>query len=196
MGKVGSGFSMARIRNGNRLEVMATPETGVIPPRANVIKLSQRDLLDYRAVQRTFDGAYARTALGQLCYAIVILRLFQPKFFYIGLVYAVLGMGFIPVAIFRYRMAVSNAERVVAMEVVEPQQPSQDLAQPSPKTQSDQTQHLSQPGDADPSPVNHTPAPVGTVLRESFVTAGSVVAAATAFVGLVEIALLVLILRV
>lgn len=105
-------------------------------------------------------------------------------------------MGFIPVAIFRYRMAVSNAERVVAMEVVEPQQPSQDLGQPSPTTQSDQTQHLSQPGNGDPSPVNYTPAPVGTVLRKSFVTAGSVVAAATAFVGLVEIALLVLILRV
>ena len=55
-----------------------------MPRGANVIKLSQRDLLDYRAVQRTFDGAYARTALGQLCYAIVILRLFQPKFFYVG----------------------------------------------------------------------------------------------------------------
>ncbi|SPO27052.1 uncharacterized protein UTRI_10514_B [Ustilago trichophora] len=187
---------MVRIRNGNRFDIMTTPETGSIPPRANVVKLSQRDLLDYRAVQRTFDGAYARTALGQLCYAIVILRLFQPKFFYVGLVYAVLGMGFIPVAIFRYRMAVSNAERVVAMEVVEPQQPAQDVAQPSPITQSDQTQHLSQPGNEHPSPVNITPAPVQTVLRKSFVTAGSVVAAATAFVGLVEIALLVLILRV
>lgn len=63
---------------------MTTPESSVLPPRANVIKLSERDLLDYRAVQRTFDGAYARTALGQLCYATVILRLFQSKFFYIG----------------------------------------------------------------------------------------------------------------
>lgn len=50
----------------------------------HVVKLNERDLLDYRAIQRTFDGAYARTALGQLCYAIVILRLFQPKFFYVG----------------------------------------------------------------------------------------------------------------
>lgn len=63
---------------------MTTPWTGALPPRSNIIKLSQQDLLDYRAVQRTFDGAYARTALGQLCYAIVILRLFQPKFFYVG----------------------------------------------------------------------------------------------------------------
>lgn len=65
-------------------DIMTAPETGAVPGGANVIKLSQRDLLDYRAVQRTFDGAYARTALGQLCYAIVILRLFQPKFFYVG----------------------------------------------------------------------------------------------------------------
>lgn len=50
----------------------------------HVTKLNERDLLDYRAIQRTFDGAYARTALGQLCYAIVILRLFQAKFFYVG----------------------------------------------------------------------------------------------------------------
>lgn len=64
--------------------MMTTPETGALPPGANVVKLSQRDMLDYRAVQRTFDGAYARTALGQLCYATIILRLFQPKFFYIG----------------------------------------------------------------------------------------------------------------
>lgn len=66
------------------LRIMPTPETGALPPQAHVVKLSQRDLLDYRAVQRTFDGAYSRTALGQLCYAIVILRLFQPKFFYVG----------------------------------------------------------------------------------------------------------------
>ncbi len=66
---------------------MVTTATSALPPRAHVVKLSQRDLLDYRAVQRTFDGAYARTALGQLCYAIVILRLFQPKFFYVGELY-------------------------------------------------------------------------------------------------------------
>lgn len=52
--------------------------------QVHVVKLNERDLLDYRAIQRTFDGAYARTALGQLCYAIVILRLFQAKFFYVG----------------------------------------------------------------------------------------------------------------
>ncbi|GAC94529.1 hypothetical protein PHSY_002101 [Pseudozyma hubeiensis SY62] len=177
---------------------MATTEVSTLPPSANVIKLSDRDLLDYRAVQRTFDGAYARTALGQLCYATVILRLFQPKFFYIGLVYAVLGMLFIPVAIFRYRMAVNNAHRLLAMQEVQPQETSNSIPDPSPSNAeaASEAQRSSQRRNTASSASPEPTQPVRTVLRESFVTAGSVVAAATALVGLAEIALLVLILRV
>ena len=121
-----------------------------------------------------------------------------------GLVYAILGMGFIPVAIFRYRMAVSNAQRFVAMEVVEPRQdPSSTqnaTSEHSPTTTADRTlseeTHEAQHSGTQAASDGPIPAPVRTVLRESFVTAGSVVAAATVFVGLVEIALLVLILRV
>lgn len=111
-----------------------------------------------------------------------------------GLVYAILGIGFIPVAIFRYRVAVSNAERVMPMEVIEPQQPSsaaQDAVPPSTSSQRQPQSH-----DTSSSQDAQAPAPDHTVLRESFVTAGSVVVAATAFVGLAEIALLVLILRI
>ncbi|ETS59572.1 hypothetical protein PaG_06494 [Moesziomyces aphidis] len=181
---------------------MTAPETGAVPGGANVIKLSQRDLLDYRAVQRTFDGAYARTALGQLCYAIVILRLFQPKFFYVGLVYAILGIGFIPVAIFRYQMAVSNTNRFVALQVVDGHQsPAEEHASPSASnpTEPDGTTLIApHPVDSVSQPEAPISAPLAsrTVLRESFVTAGSVVAGATVFVGLAEVALLVLILRV
>ena len=58
--------------------------------RANSFQpVDNAELVELRARQRTFDGAYARTALGQLCYAIVILRLFQPKFFYVGELQAV-----------------------------------------------------------------------------------------------------------
>ena len=123
-----------------------------------------------------------------------------------GLVYAILGLGFIPVAIFRYHMAVSNAHPLVALEHMGPQHhssPTQHGPQTSPSTQQpDQTLPTTQGGSAshDSGPSSHaqeaTPVPVHTVLRESFVTAGSVVAAATAFVGSVEIALLVLILRI
>lgn len=131
--------------------------------------------------------------------------------------YAVLGMAFIPVAILRYRMAVSNAQRFLAMEVVHAQQaspqqnpaqdsaagPPQDSAQttnPSSAAQSDQNvamiRDAIQQQSAAEDAIDQTPAPVQTVLRESFITAGSIVAGATAFVGLAEIALLVLILRV
>nr|CDI53245.1 conserved hypothetical protein [Melanopsichium pennsylvanicum 4] len=111
-------------------------------------------------------------------------------------------MGFIPVAVFRYRMAVNNANRFVAMEVFEPHQESsstQDAAHITSAAQST-VQALSKsqydPQQNGTAARQGPPAPVRTVLRESFVTAGSVVAAATAFVGLVEVALLVLILRV
>lgn len=119
-------------------------------------------------------------------------------------------MAFIPVAILRYRMAVSNAKRFLAMEVVHSQQassptpdPAQDLAQTSdlpPTTQSDEPVALgrdtAQRENTTENAHDQAPTPVQTVLRESFVTAGSIVAGATALVGLAEIALLVLILRV
>lgn len=103
------------------------------------------------------------------------------------MVYAILGMGFIPVAILRYRMAVSNAKRFVAMEEVQSQQASSITLPEQPAGQEQQ---------GTDSPADQAPAPVQTVLRESFVTAGSIVAAATALVGFAEVALLVLILRV
>lgn len=53
-------------------------------------QLSHNELIDLRAAQRTFDGAYARTALGQLAYAVVVLKLFQDEFYYIGWVLTLL----------------------------------------------------------------------------------------------------------
>lgn len=115
------------------------------------------------------------------------------------MVYAILGMGFIPVAIFRYRMAVSNANRLLPMQVVGPHQDDhpESVAISDPPTKTNTTSHDITPSSGRDSSSNlPLHGPVHTVLRESFVTAGSVVAGATVFVGLVEIALLVLILRV
>ena len=120
----------------------------------------------------------------------------------LGLVYAVLGIGFIPVAMFRYQMAVNNTNRFVALQVVDGHQSHAEAQSSLPAT------HPTEPDAAAPvasNAVDSIPqsetqgtAPIAsrTVLRESFVTAGSVVAGATIFVGLVEVALLVLILRV
>ncbi|EJD05603.1 uncharacterized protein FOMMEDRAFT_79127, partial [Fomitiporia mediterranea MF3/22] len=54
------------------------------------------ELVEIRARQRTFNGAYARTALGNLGYAITVLKLFDRRFYRIGLLYTILaGMLFI-----------------------------------------------------------------------------------------------------
>ena len=47
--------------------------------------LSTNDKLDLRAAQRTFDGAYVRTALGQMYFSLTIMRIFQREFFSIGI---------------------------------------------------------------------------------------------------------------
>ncbi|KAF4588739.1 Mitochondrial inner membrane protein oxa1 [Pleurotus pulmonarius] len=49
------------------------------------------ELVELRARQRTFHGAYSRTALGCLGYSLTILRLFDRRFYKIGLLFAVLG---------------------------------------------------------------------------------------------------------
>ncbi|KAJ4480900.1 hypothetical protein J3R30DRAFT_3462208 [Lentinula aciculospora] len=49
------------------------------------------ELVELRARQRTFYGAYFRTALGNLGYALTILRLFDSRFYRIGLLFTILG---------------------------------------------------------------------------------------------------------
>ena len=39
------------------------------------------ELVEIRARQRTFDGAYRRTAMGNLGYALAVLRLFDRRFY-------------------------------------------------------------------------------------------------------------------
>ncbi|KAI0056812.1 hypothetical protein BV25DRAFT_1813375, partial [Artomyces pyxidatus] len=49
------------------------------------------ELVEVRARQRTFDGAYARTALLNLGYSLTVLRLFNRRFYRIGMLYAALA---------------------------------------------------------------------------------------------------------
>ncbi|GAA6024563.1 hypothetical protein JCM8202_002148 [Rhodotorula sphaerocarpa] len=48
-------------------------------------------LIELRARARTFDGAYTRTALGNLYYALIVLKLFTAEFARIGLIYVILS---------------------------------------------------------------------------------------------------------
>ncbi|KZT64198.1 hypothetical protein DAEQUDRAFT_769903 [Daedalea quercina L-15889] len=61
------------------------------------------EIVELRARQRTFDGAYARTALVNFGYALTILRLFDKRFSRIGLAYTVLGVALTVISFFRHR---------------------------------------------------------------------------------------------
>ncbi|GKT48316.1 uncharacterized protein ColSpa_08497 [Colletotrichum spaethianum] len=58
-------------------------------------------LVEIRAAQRTFEGAYMRTALSQFSFALIILKIFTSEFYAIGALFAVYGAAVMLVAIFR-----------------------------------------------------------------------------------------------
>ncbi|KAI0034431.1 hypothetical protein K488DRAFT_11492, partial [Vararia minispora EC-137] len=61
------------------------------------------ELLEIRARQRTFEGAYARSALANLGYSLTILRLFDRRFFKIGILYAAMALLVLVCAYYRAR---------------------------------------------------------------------------------------------
>lgn len=54
---------------------------------ATYVSLTPGQRQDVRASQRTFEGAYLRTAFSKLSFGLVILRLFSKEFFPLGMVY-------------------------------------------------------------------------------------------------------------
>ncbi|CAD6503836.1 BgTH12-05581, partial [Blumeria graminis f. sp. triticale] len=62
-------------------------------------------LVEIRAVQRTFEGAYVRTALGQFSFALVILKMFTREFYSIGALFALHGFGIFTLSIYRRHQA-------------------------------------------------------------------------------------------
>ncbi|KAF8507797.1 hypothetical protein BU17DRAFT_57171 [Hysterangium stoloniferum] len=61
------------------------------------------ELTEIRARQRTFDGAAFRTAIGTLSYAVIVLKLFDQRFYKIGLLYTVLSVVLFILASIRSR---------------------------------------------------------------------------------------------
>ncbi|GAA5964479.1 hypothetical protein JCM21900_002390 [Sporobolomyces salmonicolor] len=61
------------------------------------------ELVELRARQRTFGGAYERTALGNLGYALIVLKIFDPDFAKIGLLYVILSILLLLIAQYRRR---------------------------------------------------------------------------------------------
>lgn len=56
--------------------------------RARSVVLSPQELVEIRAAQRTFEGAYIRTSLSQFSFALIVLKIFTSEFYSIGIVSA------------------------------------------------------------------------------------------------------------
>lgn len=50
--------------------------------------LTPQELVEIRAAQRTFEGAYIRTSLSQFSFALVVLKIFTSEFYSIGTVFS------------------------------------------------------------------------------------------------------------
>ncbi|TPX15383.1 uncharacterized protein E0L32_004363 [Thyridium curvatum] len=69
--------------------------------RARSVILTPEELVEIRAAQRTFEGAYMRTALSQFSFALIILKIFTSEFYAIGALFAVYGAAVMLVAAYR-----------------------------------------------------------------------------------------------
>lgn len=69
--------------------------------RARSVVLTPDELVEIRAAQRTFEGAYIRTALGQFSFALIVLKIFTSEFYSIGALFAVYGAGVLFASLFR-----------------------------------------------------------------------------------------------
>lgn len=69
--------------------------------RARSVVLTPDELVEVRAAQRTFEGAYVRTSLSQFSFALVVLKIFTAEFYSIGALFAVYGAGVLAVGAYR-----------------------------------------------------------------------------------------------
>lgn len=78
--------------------------------RARSVVLTSAELVEIRAAQRTFEGAYIRTALGQFSFALIVLKIFTAEFYSIGALFAVYGAGVLFTSLFRRYEGASQAQ--------------------------------------------------------------------------------------
>jgi len=69
--------------------------------RARSVDLTANELVEIRAAQRTFEGAYVRTSLAQFSFALIILKIFTSEFYSIGALFALYGTGVLLVGAYR-----------------------------------------------------------------------------------------------
>ncbi|PKC13861.1 hypothetical protein RhiirA5_269229 [Rhizophagus irregularis] len=71
--------------------------------RLQSLSLSDAELVEIRARQRTFEGAYWRTCLSSFGFALIILRIFEKDFYGIGLVFVAFGGAMLTISALRRR---------------------------------------------------------------------------------------------
>lgn len=64
-------------------------------------RLTPAEMVEIRAAQRTFEGAYIRTAIGQFSFALIVLKIFTAEFYSIGALFALYGAGILFISLFR-----------------------------------------------------------------------------------------------
>jgi len=77
--------------------------------RARSVVLTGSELVEIRAAQRTFEGAYIRTAIGQFSFALIVLKIFTAEFYSIGALFAVYGTGIMFISLFRRQQGTSRS---------------------------------------------------------------------------------------
>ncbi|KAJ7630075.1 hypothetical protein DFH06DRAFT_1056718 [Mycena polygramma] len=143
--------------------------------RANSFQAADlTELVELRARQRTFHGAYGRTALSNLGYSLTILRLFDPRFYRIGLLFAVLGASLYVLAFLRARHS--------RHDFADYEKPESSSALSAQRAQDGVIRTKGQD--------------CSRIFGRPFVTAGWIVIAVATIVAGVEIGLLVLVLKI
>ncbi|KAL2022794.1 hypothetical protein VTK56DRAFT_4610 [Thermocarpiscus australiensis] len=69
--------------------------------RARSVILTDQELVEIRAAQRTFEGAYIRSALSVFSLALIVLKIFTSEFYPIGALLACYGAAVLLVAVYR-----------------------------------------------------------------------------------------------
>ncbi|KAK9457987.1 hypothetical protein V1511DRAFT_491412 [Dipodascopsis uninucleata] len=59
------------------------------------------EIIDVRAYQRTYEGAYLRTAMLEVTLSLSIIRVFDIEFYPIGAAFAVIGFAFMAIGLLR-----------------------------------------------------------------------------------------------
>ncbi|KAI7869572.1 hypothetical protein BDF14DRAFT_1880122 [Spinellus fusiger] len=73
--------------------------------RRTSVLLTVSELQDIRAWQRTFEGAYWRTALAAFSTGLLILKVFTHEFYKIGITFFIFGGAMLAISVWRRRTA-------------------------------------------------------------------------------------------